>query len=255
MPCSALPELALLGVRGVLSRDPECPCSGPGDVWSGRRNRSVQPGSRLHQRWGKSGFLRVSGEGKQPWPGGPGVEHSGDECTRSGGPQHGGAQPRKQRKAEGGERDAREAMEEARRARPGTPGAQPPLGSTASSALAHGSAPRGPGRRVAADGANEAPGLLGPFSPAASPSPCPALPCPPGSAGLARLPRAPPRPAGLAARPGAGSLQGRRARAAPLASALAVKGPAPRAGRELLKRHTRLPAPRTERASRGVSPP
>lgn len=51
-------------------------------------------------------------------------------------------------------------MEEARRAGPGTPGAQPPLGSTASSALAHGSAPRGPGRRVAADGANEAPGLL-----------------------------------------------------------------------------------------------
>ncbi|XP_021063456.1 uncharacterized protein LOC110328354 [Mus pahari] len=89
---------------------------------------------------------------------------------------HGGAQPRKQRKAEGGERDAREATEEARRARLGTPGEQPPLGSTASSALAHGSAPRGPGRRVAADGVNEAPGLLGPFSPAASPSSCPALP-------------------------------------------------------------------------------
>lgn len=67
-------------------------------------------------------------------------------------------------------------MEEARRARPGTRGAQPPLGSTASCALAHGSAPRGPERPVAADGAKEAPGRLGPLSRAASPSPYPALP-------------------------------------------------------------------------------
>lgn len=65
-------------------------------------------------------------------------------------------------------------MEEARRARPGTRGAQPPLGSTASCALAHGSAPRGPERPVAADGAKEAPGRLGPLSRAALP--CPALP-------------------------------------------------------------------------------
>lgn len=142
-------------------------------------------------------------------------------------------------------------MEEARRARPGTRGAQPPLGSTASCALAHGSAPRGPERPVAADGAKEAPGRLGPLSRAASP--CPALPFRLRRPG--RFPPAPPRPAGLAARAGAGSLKGRRARAAPLASALAGKGPAPRAGRELLKRHTRLPAPGAERASRGVSPP
>lgn len=46
-----------------------------------------------------------------------------------------------------GHRGAREAMEEARRARLGTRGAQPPLGSTASCALAHGSTPRGPGAR------------------------------------------------------------------------------------------------------------
>lgn len=75
-------------------------------------------------------------------------------------------------------------MEEARRARPGTRGAQPPLGSTASCALAHGSAPRGPERPVAGDGAKEAPGRLGPLSRAASPTLC----YPPGSAGLAGFP-------------------------------------------------------------------
>lgn len=37
--CLALFELALTGVRGALSRDPECPCSGPGGVRSGRRIR------------------------------------------------------------------------------------------------------------------------------------------------------------------------------------------------------------------------
>lgn len=100
------------------------------------------------------------------------------------------------------------------------------------------------GQRRHRGGSGLSPGLLRP-----------ALRYPPGSAGLIGFPRAPPRPAGLAARAGAGSLKGRRARAAPLASALAGKGPAPRAGRELLKRHTRLPAPGAERASRGVSPP
>lgn len=148
-------------------------------------------------------------------------------------------------------------MVEARRARPGQ----------AHGARSLRSAPPPPARsltapRLAARGAGWLPmgqarhrGCSGLSPRLLRPRPRPALPCPPGSAGLARFPRAPPRPAGLAARPGAGSLKGRRARAAPLASALAVKGPAPRAGRELLKRHTRLPAPRAERASRGVSPP
>lgn len=69
-------------------------------------------------------------------------------------------------------------MEEARRARPGTRGAQPPLGSTASSALAHGSAPRGPGRRVAADGGKRGTGAARASVPGcfALALPCSALP-------------------------------------------------------------------------------
>lgn len=171
-----------------------------------------------------------------------------------GGPRRCWAEQRKQRKAE----EAGEAPGRRWRSR-GGPGwghrvrslrltSPPPARSLTAPYLA------APGDEVAADGANDALERLGPLSQAASPSPCLALRYPPGSTGLAGFPRAAPRPAGLAARAGAGSLKGRRARTALLSSALAGKGPAPRAGRELLKRHTRLPAPGSrEREPGGLS--
>lgn len=219
------------------------------------RNRRAPGGGAVLAAGTRSPPGRAEGERGR----GPGRAGSGGRA-RAGAARGGGEEARRARG--GGEARRDEGRERAAGpAGRGARGSQPPLRSAASRPLALGSqpaSPRAPGCAGGATGRRVGLGLPRPPRPALPrraprawarfPSAAPPAPRPPPAR------PAPPPPAGLAARAGAGSLNGRPACSAPLSSALSGKGPAPRAGRELLKRHTRLPAPSAERASRGVSP-
>lgn len=101
LACLALPELALPGVRSALSRDPECPRSGSGGVRSGRKFRLAQLGNRLDPRWGKVRIPSSPGGGAATVAWGTGFLVQRRRAHEVWGPRHGGAEQKKQKRAEG----------------------------------------------------------------------------------------------------------------------------------------------------------
>ena len=244
--CPAESELAPVGARDTLSPDPERPRSGTCGVRSCRegplspaprssrgdnalaaqskstvgtvRNRRIPGGGAMLAVGTRSPPGRAeSARGREPGRAGSGGPGAGG---RGAGRRGGGEKSERRKRGEG-------TRGEGARGEPGGPGRTglaasappPPARWLSARRLA---SPRAPGLPVGPPGAGSGWASLGRLAP----------PCPAGLRGPGPAPRAPrrprpgrprpgpPPPAGLAARAGAGSLKGRPAGSAPLASAL-----------------------------------